>query len=356
MLVNLLPDHQHSLDDTHLPRVRSPPHPLPVELLLGGCDNWDAEYYLAIANGGYTHEQTLAFFPFYPLLIRFFSIFLWPLGHLLPHHSVLLVCGVLINMFAFSLSAVLLYRLTLRLTCDQQLSLLASALFCLTPASVFMTVVYTESLFACLCFAGFLSLAHSHSLLASLLFSLALATRSNGVLLIAFIAYHHMMSLIKGVFSVSSLLTTVFKLSSQVMLILLPLFVFQGYAYSRYCSPGDSLTTPPWCEDLVPLSYPSIQARYWGVGLLAYYQWKQLPNFLLATPMFILTGYCLYKYFLSPGGVVSLLHQLHGKSDWAGPLYVTTPLHYNIVDFVPLLEWETPPSSLTCVTCWCYTS
>ena len=45
-----------------------------------------------------------------------------------------------------------------------------------------------------------------------------------------------------------------------------------------------------WCDTELGFSYAYIQTHYWGVGLFAYWQRAQLPNFLLAAPMFLLVG------------------------------------------------------------------
>ena len=319
VLVSIIPDHQASLEDTFAPDLRPPPHPFLVEVGLGGLDNWDAEYYLLIADRGYMHEQTLAFFPLYPMLMRVVSVPLSPLFLLLPPRSVYLICGVCINMAAFSTAAVLLYLLTMETTHHRQLSLLSAALFCLTPASVFMSAVYTESLFVCFSLAGMLSLQRSSSLFATLCFSLASSTRSNGTVLAGFLIYHHLLKLIHSC-KCREAFQTVFTAAVQVLLVVLPFLLFQAYGYLKFCASDEAeeererptAPHPPWCSWSLPLSYSSVQSRYWGLGFLHYYQWKQLPNFLLATPMVLLVSHCLWRYCTSVGGVVFITQQLLG--------------------------------------------
>lgn len=58
----------------------------------------------------------------------------------------------------------------------------------------------------------------------------------------------------------------------------------------------------PWCSSAIPnvsAMYMFIQKEYWNVGLFRYYEWKQLPNFVLAAPMLLLSGHGLATHFWS---------------------------------------------------------
>ncbi|XP_051027208.1 GPI mannosyltransferase 2 isoform X4 [Acomys russatus] len=53
---------------------------------------------------------------------------------------------------------------------------------------------------------------------------------------------------------------------------------------------------PPWCSWDLPLIYSYIQDVYWNVGLLRYYELRQLPNFLLATPVAVLVVWAAWTF------------------------------------------------------------
>ena len=370
---------------------RDPPHGAPVEALLGGLDNWDAEYFVFVAEHGYArHEQTMAFFPLLPALMRVLAeTILRPLTSVLSLREVLLLAGVVVNFAAFPLAALLLYRLTLRLFGavrdddrrgrrrgrgegrkgggrEGRLALLSSLLFCLNPASVFMSAVYTETLFVTFSFLGMWLLEEekeedaslcrrshnassscisSHrSWLAAVAFGLATATRSNGIVLCGYLGYYHLKPLVWDLLSwlklssssplpvsiklrlpMRSLWSSLLTFCAQCLISVSPFVLFQWYGYYLYCQSDDiqsqssesvALLTPEraggthpvpvWCDWKVPLPYSHIQSHYWDVGLLRYYRLKQVPNFLLAAPAVALGAYCLWRSRdLSRGHVTS---------------------------------------------------
>ena len=50
-----------------------------LEKIFGGFGKWDAVHFLKIAEQGYKYEQYMAFFPFYPWLLRILARTLHPL-------------------------------------------------------------------------------------------------------------------------------------------------------------------------------------------------------------------------------------------------------------------------------------
>ena len=83
-----------------------------VELLLGGFTRWDSEYFLHIAEYGYQYEQRLAFFPLYPITVYINpKLFLYTLP-LLYSKDTILVAAIIINVGAFVVAGVMLFKLT----------------------------------------------------------------------------------------------------------------------------------------------------------------------------------------------------------------------------------------------------
>ena len=300
---------------------RRPPHDIITETAFGGLDNWDSEYFIFIAQHGYREfEQSMAFFPLYPLLMRTLSYTVfYPLSFFTSYRSVALISGVAINFIAFPLTTSALYLLTHEITHNRRLSFLAAALFCVNPASVFMTAVYTECLFAMFAFLGLFLLEKHWDWLAALSLSLAAATRSNGILLCGFLAFkwllyiHDAHSKHTGRFSqlLGYALKRFFITALQCVIVLLPFAVYQYYAYTLYCTrrvnsvniddTNSNLNKNNWCSWdslLPPFHYSHVQSYYWNVGFLRYFELKQIPNFLLATPMMLLSVYCLVRFGL----------------------------------------------------------
>jgi hypothetical protein len=150
---------------------------------------WDSEWYLLIAAEGYevgdrlaafgvAYEPTAAtgFLPSYPLLIRWLSPLLGPVA-----------AGVLISNICLFLSMVLLERLVrLEVGGDAgaRAGLMACAALLVFPTSLFLSAVYSESLFLALSLAVFICARTGRFAAAGVLGGLAALTRPFGVLLV----------------------------------------------------------------------------------------------------------------------------------------------------------------------------
>ncbi|KAK6010642.1 hypothetical protein OSTOST_24304, partial [Ostertagia ostertagi] len=169
-----------------------------IQRALAGFKRWDAVYMLHIAQHEYVFENSLAFFPFYPMTIRLLSMALAaPFVHFGFIHvsSALLISAVAINLGCFLIAAALLYRIVLRVSRSVKQAIIAVLLFSANPASIFFSAAYTESLYCMLTFAGICVLLEDRPsffirYLGSLLcFGLAYATRSNGLINIGYVGF-----------------------------------------------------------------------------------------------------------------------------------------------------------------------
>jgi Mannosyltransferase (PIG-V) len=140
---------------------------------------WDSGWFVGIAQHGYSDPgHSTAFFPLYPLLIRFVGWFL------LGHH---LLAGVLISLAASAVAFVLLWKLVdeLRGEVTAGRTVLYLAVF---PTTLFLIAVYSESLYLMLSVAAFLFAVRGRWGWAGIATGLAALTRVSGVMLVPALA------------------------------------------------------------------------------------------------------------------------------------------------------------------------
>ncbi|XP_057805055.1 uncharacterized protein LOC131020334 [Salvia miltiorrhiza] len=293
---------------------------------------WDGVYFTRIAECGYEYEQTYAFLPLLPICVTIFSKSVFaPLVPLIGYRAVLGLSGYVISNVAFVFAAFYLYRISVIVLKDEEVSLRAAILFCFNPASIFYSSVYSESLFAVLSIGGLYHFMNGKYNYATLWLALSGCARSNGVLNAGYICYHAMQQLNDAFSSRKALLWLIVKIllagALRSIFIFGPFISFQAYGYLNMCMGRSVAEMRPWCKARLPLLYNYIQSHYWGVGFLRYFQVKQLPNFLLASPILSLALCSIVYYvklwpevFLSLGLRVSLKEsKLVGSASSTGP-------------------------------------
>lgn len=290
-----------------------------MEGLLGGLSRWDAEHFLFIAEHGYLYEHNFAFFPGFPWALRMGTELLSPLQGLLSRRSCLLLSVALLNFLFSVLAAVALHDLGCLVLRSPRQAFCAALLFCLSPANVFLAAGYSEALFAFLTFSAMGQLERGRGWASGLLFALAAGVRSNGLVSIGFLLHAQCRGFCSSLVVLNpwkQLLKLTASLCLSVLTVSLPFALFQYYAYTQFCSPGSAHsvpepllqlasdkgyrlageTEPPWCSWGLPLIYSYIQDVYWNVGFLRFYELRQVPNFLLATPVTILVAWATWTY------------------------------------------------------------
>jgi len=311
VVFNLFPDHKADAfnPDQTVP-VNFSDHV--VKYFLDGFHKWDAKYFIYIAENGYVEEQMFAFFPLLPLCIRYIGHIIFITSfHFISLHYCYLLAGFSINTIMFMGSASALYKLTDIIFSNKKFSMSVLWLFCFNPASIFFSAIYTEAAYSCFVFNAMVNLVEYRGVMATMWFTLASCTRSNGVVNIFFVAYYQLRLIVNEIstakgYSLKKLCISLACTASSCLSILVPFVVVNAYGYSRFCHSSDSTavwkpisncsTLPEFCCSTLPLIYQHVQKYHWQLGFLSYYQFRKLPNFILATPIVYTVLYGTIKY------------------------------------------------------------
>lgn len=273
-----------------------------IQLVFGGLRRWDAEYYLHIAEYGYTYENTLAFYPLFPMAVGVMTSLLSRLITFVSFRELALLVAVLLNFLFFIRSVISLNNLSNIVLRNQWKSKVAVILFCFNPASIFFTAPYSESLYSWLSFTS-MDMVLRNSYACSIRLGLTVLCRSNGLINLGYLFYLYF----KNVFKRTSILRTSIIVAISVFVVFFQFGIFQTYIYNLFCMKKNFIFadhiikyaikenlvlagnktefSSPWCLNRIPMAYSYIQSHYWDVGFLKYYEFKQIPNFLLAFPM-----------------------------------------------------------------------
>lgn len=289
-----------------------------INKTLGGFRRWDAQYYLHIAEYGYTYENSLAFYPLFPFSVRIITNSIHFLLPFFSFRELSLLVAILMNIVCFSQAASSLYRLSKLIIVDEKRSRIAAILFCFNPASIFFTAPYSESMFAWMSFTAMELCVQNLSVFAALPLSMAVMTRSNGLINLGFVFFYAILGFMKDK-SLRRLRKIAQKTIVILICVLLTYILLQVYHYQLFCYQRDfkvpkfiqdfgqtngyvlvgnkSDNTSPWCDSVIPIAYSYVQKHYWNVGFLRYYEIRKIPNFLLAFPMLFHILYYAYRYF-----------------------------------------------------------
>lgn len=242
---------------------------------------WDAIWFTEIAHSGYTYEQQwMAGWGFTKLLGSF---------HVLKasHSPTALAAavGILIAHISHLLSILVLYELSSLLFLQSypsakrsSIAWLAACLHLISPAGMFLSAPYAESLFSLITFSGFYLygrsslrhpgeselLRHLFLLSSGLCLGIASTIRGNGLLSGLVFVYEVIIYIWTGVSRDGFSNSVTFQRFCAVQLtgvIMGCVVIFPQYlAYLEYCTPSPKR---PWCSQSLPSIYGWVQTKYW---------------------------------------------------------------------------------------------
>lgn len=139
---------------------------------------WDTVNYLSIAQHGYQSSGDdrflIVFYPLYPFLLHIFEKFTGDY----------FLSGLAVSNIFLIISLFYIYRLVLLELKEEEIAFKSVKYILIFPFSFFFSIVYTESLFICLCIMTFYFLRKKNWLLSGLMGFLAALTRTQGILLL----------------------------------------------------------------------------------------------------------------------------------------------------------------------------
>lgn len=154
-----------------------------------GFGNFDGVHYLRIAQNGYNAEYSQAFFPLYPLLIRFFT----DLNPFMYKDPILdtriyvdpsyFFAGLILSNIFFLLALILFYKL-IRIDFNHKVAFGSLFLLVAFPTSFYFGSIYTESLFLFLVLGAIYFARKGDFLVGGVFGAFASATRIFGLLLV----------------------------------------------------------------------------------------------------------------------------------------------------------------------------
>jgi phosphatidylinositol glycan class V len=196
-----------------------------------------------------------------------------------------ILTGIAISTICHFLSVLVLYRLVALVIGvrgqQSRIPFVVCVLHTITPASLFLSAPYAESLFALLNITGMFCYAKSkvalssasssshealYKLCSGALFALATTIRSNGLLSGLILLYDAVMQLSRLLSrppNVHDICRVIITCISGTLIAVG--FVGPQYlAYTEFCG-TENLTTRPWCEKSIPSIYSWVQSHYWWV-------------------------------------------------------------------------------------------
>ncbi len=148
----------------------------PLGHALAPLRQWDAGYFLGVAENGYDSSAEHAFFPLYPLAV-------WALGGLGASASAELLAAFALAFAGFAAGLVVFRRLA-ELEAGPRVARVAVVLLAAWPAAMFFVAPYSEGVFLALSVGAFYAARTGRWAWAGVLGAAAAATRNTGVVLL----------------------------------------------------------------------------------------------------------------------------------------------------------------------------
>ncbi|KAH8918300.1 glycosyltransferase family 76 protein [Atractiella rhizophila] len=187
---------------------------------------------------------------------------------------------------------------------------------CLAPSPPVTIVPYSESFFClftfagilchCKCPPGFSAKVFFTGLLSAVSFSLATLFRPNAILTGGGLwLWRAWIVLIQPDVTMKAKSLHLGVFLTFAVIAVAPFAQQQYRAFRLFCA---ATTQRSWCNAVLPSVYSFVQSQYWNVGFLRYWEFAQLPNFLISLPVLLTAMYFVRVFFRRFGFIRMMRH------------------------------------------------
>lgn len=249
---------------------------------------YDSDYFLEIVFNGYNYDKQHAFFPGYPLILRFITFVLSSAKIVNFDINGVIISNMILSLLCSTLTIYGLKKLTRTIYQSDKYVHIVLSVYVFNPCGLYYASLYSESLFLVLqtLFLMFVydrvrnkSFGFLEAFMSSIFITASGFVRSNGFLSLGYIIYFYVILNFK--WRILSITKTLILFAITFISSFLPFITIQLITAKYLCHNNDY----EFCMKSIPFSYGYLQKKYWDVYFMSFTNDRRTSNLIYLIPL-----------------------------------------------------------------------